>query len=141
MAEVYYPGTKDIGKAVAIRIPSQPPQCSFDFDPEALPVVPMPIVVTSADDTGPNEVTVRLEDSRGIGVNQWQQQIGVPLIIPGDRGASYGVMAFATRERAEEPDRRSALVTLHALPGMKATVLPLIRSTAKPAGVGETPAR
>jgi len=139
--QVYYPGTIDRRKAAAIRVSAQHPDQSFDFDPEALPLVPMRIVVASPDGPGPTEVTVRLQDSRGIGVTQWEQRIGVPLIIPGVRGESYGVMAFATRERAEDPDRRSALITLHAVPGMKTTVLSLTRTAAKPEGVGETPVR
>lgn len=140
-AQVYYPGTRDRRKATAIRVSTQPAGESFDFDPEALPLVPMPVVVASPDGTEPSEVTVRLQDSRGIGVSQWEQRIGVPLIIPGVRGDAYGVMAFATRKRAEDPDRRSALITLHAAPGMKTTVLSLIRTAARRESVAETPIR
>ncbi len=140
-AQVYYPAASDRGNAAAIRLSSQPSNHSFDFDPEALPLVPMPVVVPSPGGAEPAGVVVLLRDSRGNAVNQWQQLIGVPEIIPGVRGNSYGVMAFATRENAGDPDLRSALVTLHAVTGMNTSVLALIRSVAKPEGAGESPVR
>jgi hypothetical protein len=139
--QIYYPGTRDRRRAIAIRVSAQHIEESLDFDPEALPLVPMPVVVASPDDTGPSEVTVCLQDSRGIGISNWQQRVGVPVMIPGVRGDSYGVMAYATSEGSEDSDRRSALIALHAFSRMKTTVLSLVRTAAKREDGGETPVR
>jgi hypothetical protein len=139
--QVYYPGAADRRKAATIRVSGEPAGLSFDFDPESLPLVPMPVVVVSPDLTVSAKATVFLQDSRGIVVDQWEQRIGVPEIIGGTRGEFYGVTAFATREGEEEPDRRSALITLHAVSGMKTTVLSLTLAAVPPRGAGEAPAR
>ena len=132
-AEVYYPGTNSRQNAVTVRVPGQPSDQSLDFDPAALPLVPVPILVESPDPANPIPVVIHSQDSGGMIVQSFQGLTGIPTSVLGVRGRSYTISACTYPDfRSEIPDRQSGLAPATAAPGMR--VIHLSLTPTRPAG-------
>jgi hypothetical protein len=123
---VYYPGTGNQDKAIRIRVSDQTRGQSFDFDPNALPLVSIPCFVESPDGSHVMPIVIRVQNSSGAEVDAFRSKTGITLSFAVVRGESYSVRAFAYEDESHnEPDWQSESVHFAAADGMKTIMLAL----------------
>ena len=122
-AEIYYPGTSSQKNAVRISVSGQPGSQSFDFDPDALPVVPIPIMVESSGHSNPVQVTIRIQNPSGLIVSEFLGLTETPLSVLGVRGDSYGISVHRAGEDRYNVADSPQIVGATATKGMKAVHL------------------
>jgi hypothetical protein len=94
--DFYYPGTFDRRQATHIKIANHRAQGSdeFDFKPELLPYVPIPVALDTANDSGKFYWRILLTTPDNIlGEQRWTPGIKF-VVLYGLRGRSYGLRLF-----------------------------------------------
>jgi hypothetical protein len=105
---------------VRVRISDQSRNESFDFDPNLLPLTPIPVIVNSPDPSHPIPIEIRSQDSAGNFVHDFRSVTGGPVFVVGVRGESYQISAFGYGGAdVYTRDGRSGVVQVTAAPGMK----------------------
>jgi len=119
---LYYPGTNDRQKAARLRITNQTlvGGGTLDFNPEKLPMVPIPV---SLDPSTSDRFTWRVQLLRSGQVmteGTWAPG-GRQILLYGTRGASYGLVLYGYSNRPlEYKDCRAEIAAVVAKPGMEA---------------------
>jgi hypothetical protein len=105
---------------VRVRISHQSRNESFDFDPNSIPLTPIPVIVESPEPFHPIPIEIKSEDSAGNFVHDFRSVTGGPVYVVGVRGESYKISAFGYgRADVYSPDGRSGVIQATATPGMK----------------------
>lgn len=94
-ARVFYPGATSRERAVKVRVSGAPHGRSLDFDPGALPIVPIPVVVESPGRSHPIPVGIVSRNRSGEMAVAFRSHTGVLARVFGMRGQSFGVSATA----------------------------------------------
>jgi hypothetical protein len=92
-ARVFYPGAKSRERAVKVRVSSELRGRSLDFDPDALPIVPIPVVGESPGRSHPIPVGIASRNPRGGVAAEARSLPGVGARVFGTRGQSFGISA------------------------------------------------
>lgn len=119
--QLYYPGARTREKAVRLRFPDPTRRESFDFDPDAIPLTPIPVFVESPDPAHAIDVVLVLKDSSGHVVNQYGVSTGIPVRTTAIRGETYEISVLDS----ETYQTRSKEIRVTAKPGMKLTRIAL----------------
>jgi hypothetical protein len=118
---IYYPGTSNRNNAVKIRFAGQPIEKSFDFDPKALPLIPLPVLVESPEKSHPIPIDIRTQSPNWSILAERRGVSGTPMTLLVLPGQSYRITAYGYgKERWGRADRKSEAVAVTATPGMKA---------------------
>jgi len=122
-SDFYYPGTYDRQKAARLRVSNHVVGRSIDFNPDLLPLVPIPIALDPPDGSGRFTWRVQLLSSNHV-VSEETWTTGGQFVRPyGARGVSYeiGLYGFSNRpteygdcwSKALPVTAKSGLSTIH----------------------------
>jgi hypothetical protein len=118
--DFYYPGTFDRPKATRVRIMNHmlAGGQTLDFNPEALPMVPVPVTLDPPTNSGRFSWRVLLSSNNMLQEGRWAS--GTKFVfLYGMRGASYSLGLFGdSNHPLEYGNCRSGLTPVVATPGM-----------------------
>jgi hypothetical protein len=101
-ASWFYPGTDDRKKAARIRVSNHVFAGSLDFNPDLLPLVPIPVAIDPQDDSGRFSWRVQLIRSNN-NMNETSWIAGEQVVRPyGKRGAPYEIGLYGYSNRPTE---------------------------------------
>ena len=115
--DIYYPGSRTRDNGARVHISEQTRAQSFDFNADAIPLTPVPILVESPDASHPIRVVIRLLDSGGHAVNQFGVSTGGPVAVAVIRGETYDLSVLGS----EDYRTLSKTIRVTAVPGMAIT--------------------
>jgi hypothetical protein len=116
-ADLYYPGVRARDHAARVHISGQTRAPSLDFDADAIPLTPVPVLVESPDPSRPIRVVIRLLDSGGHAVNQFAVSTGNPVEVAVIRGERYELSVLDS----EDYRTLSKTIRVTAVPRMALT--------------------
>jgi hypothetical protein len=124
-SKIYYPGVSSTARAVKIRATGQTDGKSFDFSPDSLPLVSIPVIAASPDGSRPIPIGIQLRNSNGAQIDTFLSLTGIRVPVFGIRGESYEVYVLGYGDKkSSDPDRHSDTIRVTATPGTEPVHIP-----------------
>lgn len=118
--DIYYPGTESRNSSVKLRASGQRFEQSFDFPPEKLPLVSIPVFVETLSGSAPFRVEIYCEDATGVVDNRASLTGGITTLF-GRRGEVFRISAEGFGNPSDyRADHQSEKISVVAKDGMDA---------------------